>query len=153
MKFDTYIVEGTNWKCKVDLEKNTGLNKEYQLIEAATRSLEHLFGNYDHMDSVEVFELRDTDGIDYFKQINYEDVPEPALGLLTKIYSLKDVKKTNNHYVIKTKNLLENAGINYALTLVNILEKEIHLKNPKLIETIQDLMKDKIIIKYGDLPD
>ena len=153
MKTETYIVEGSNWKCKVDLEKMSGTtDKEYQLIEAATLCIEHIFGNYEHMDCVDMFELKDRQGIDYFKSLESEDIPDPSFGLLTKVYKLKDSKNVDNHYVIKTRMLLENASANHITDLLDELEDEIKSTNPKMFETVDDLMKGKSILKFGDLP-
>lgn len=151
MKRDSYIVEGTNWKCKVDLEKNPNQDKEYNLIEAATRCVEHLFGNYTHPDTVDVFELKDTNGVDYFKQLDIDDVPDPAIGLLTKVYKLKDVKNSDNHYVIKTRDLLHNASALDSIILIEMLETQVKLKNPELYKFVCKTMKDKFIVKFGDL--
>jgi hypothetical protein len=153
MRTETYIVEGSNWKCKVDLEKSKeSINKEYQLIEAATLCIEHIFGNYEHLDCVDMFELKDTQGFDYFKSLENDDIPDPSFGLLTKVYKLKDSKNVDNHYVIKTRMLLENASANHITDLLDELENEIRDTNPKMLDTVEQLMKGKSILKFGDLP-
>jgi len=152
MKTETYIVEATNWKCKVYLEKTKDVDKEYQLIEAATLCIEHIFGNYEHMDCVDMFELKDTNGCDYFQDLESDEMPNPSFGLLTKVYKLKDTKNIDNHYVIKTKTLLQNAGAYYITDLIDELEEVLKNQNPKMVEVVTQLMKGKTILKFGDLP-
>lgn len=151
MKKESYIVEGSNWKCKVNLEKDTYDNVDLKLVEAATRCFEHLFGNFAKFDSVDIFELKDEDGIDYFKQTETEIIPDPSFGLLTKIYKIKDVKNINNHYFIKTRTLMENASIACAISLLDELEKETKKTNPGLYKNISKLMKGKLVFRMGDL--
>lgn len=153
MRTETYIVEGSNWKCKVDLEKIKDVtNKEYQLIEAATLCFEHIFGNYEHSECVDMFELKDTNGLDYFQDLEADDVPNPSFGLLTKVYKLKDTKNVDNHYVIRTRTLLENASAHHITDLIDELEEELKSVNPKMIEVVTQLMDGKSILKFGDLP-
>jgi|TARA_R110000868_G_scaffold9602_14_gene47351 hypothetical protein len=153
MQTETYIVEGSNWKCKVDVEKTKdSTNKEYRLIEAATLCIEHIFGNYEHMDCVDMFELKDRQGVDYFKCLDSDEIPDPSFGILTKVYKLKDLKNVSNHYVIRTRMLLENASANHITDLLDDLEDEIKSTNPKMLTTINQLMEGKSIFKFGDLP-
>lgn len=153
MRTETYIVEGSNWKCKVDLEKSKDpSDKEYQLIEAATLCIEHIFGNYEHMDCVDMFELKDTQGVDYFQSLDADDIPNPSFGLLTKVYKLKDAKNIDNHYVIRTRTLLENASAYHITDLMDDLEDELKSVNPKMVEVVTQLMNGKSILKFGDLP-
>lgn len=153
MRKESYIVEGSNWKCKVSLEKGTYDNIDYKLVEAATRCFEHLFSNFAKFDSVDIFELKDEDGVDYFKQTETDVIPDPAFGLLTKIYSIKDIKNIDNHYFIKTRTLMENASISCAMDLVDELEVETKKKNPNLYKNISKLMKGKLVFRMGDLKD
>lgn len=151
MTYDSYIVEGTNWKCKVNLEKNSINKGDFKLVEAATRCIEHLFSYFPQNECVDVFELRNSKGVDYFKQKNLEEVPDPSFGLLTKIYKVKDAKNKNNHYVIRTRTLLENAGVFEGVKLIMVLEKETKKNLPELYNSIETVLKNKIIFKMGDL--
>ena len=102
MALEHYIVEGSNWKCKVSLEKSKDLDAEYQLIEAATRCVEHLFTHTPRPDSVDILELKDPNGVDFFSTTggHVDDIPDPAFGLLIKIYKINDTNKIDNHYLI-----------------------------------------------------
>lgn len=153
MKKESYIVEGSNWKCKVSLEKGTYDNVDLKLVEAATRCFEHLFSNFSKFESVDIFELKNEDGEDYFKQTDIEIVPDPAFGLLTKIYSIKDLKNIDNHYFIKTRTLMENASIACAMDLLDELEEETRKTNPSLYKNISKLMKGRLVFRMGDLQD
>ena len=79
------------------------------------------------------------------------DIPDPSFGLLTKIYKVKDIEKTDNHYVIRTRTLMENASVYAAIPLITELESDIEKKNPQLIRTIRTIMKDRQVFKVGDL--
>jgi hypothetical protein len=153
MALEHYIVEGSNWKCKVSLEKSKDFDFDYQLIEAATRCVEHLFTNNIRTDSVDVFELKDTDGVDFFSTAggHIDDVPAPGFGLLIKIYKIKDTNKIDNHYVIRTKVLLENASACDAILLSLELESELKKHNPRMYKTIHSLMKSKLVLKLGEI--
>lgn len=155
MAHEIYIVEGANWKCKVTLETNPDNDADYRLIEAATRCMEYLFsdeGRYD--ETVEIFELKNGQGLDYFaktKKSSKMEAPDPAFGLLTKIYRPKDVSKTDNHYVIRTRILMENASAYTAIPMISELEADIKKKNPQLYNTVTEIMKNKIVFKFGDV--
>jgi hypothetical protein len=153
MALEHYIVEGSNWKCKVSLEKSKEVDAEYRLIEAATRCVEHLFTNTMRDDSVDVLELKDSNGVDFFSMMGgpVDDVPDPAFGLLIKIYKAKDTNKVDNHYVIRTKVLMENASAYEAIHLSFELENEIKKRNPRMYKTIHSLMKNKLILKLGEI--
>lgn len=153
MALEHYIVEGSNWKCKVSLEKSKDVDAEYQLIEAATRCVEHLFTNTSREDSVDMLELKDSNGVDFFSMMDgpVDDVPDPAFGLLIKIYKTKDTNKVDNHYVIRTKVLMENASAYDAIPLSFELEKEIKKRNPRMYKTINFLMKNKMVLKFGEI--
>jgi len=157
-KIESYVVEGVNWKCKVDIiSRNTFKDIEDKLIEAATLCFEHIFGKYPHMDVVDLYELKDENGIDYFKNIDEDsiddEIPDPSFGFVTKIYSIKDLNKADNHYVIPSKFIFENASNLEGIFLSEELEKEIKFKNPVLVKTVNKLIQDskKHIIKFGDL--
>ena len=153
MPNETYIVEGSNWKCKVTSETNTDNDTEYRLIEAATRCIEHLFSQNSRQDCVDIFELTDESGVNFFQEpdMDENDIPDPSFGLLTKIYKVKDIEKTDNHYVIRTRTLMENASVYAAIPLITELESDIEKKNPQLIRTIRTIMKDRQVFKVGDL--
>lgn len=149
---ETYIVEGTNWKCKVLFNKLRHLSPEDELIEVTTQCFEHIFGKYPHMDVIDIFELRDLNtGIDYFKNIEEETIPDPSFGLLTKIYKKEDIKNADNHYVVQTKFIFENASNIEAASLADQLEQEIKTKNPDFVASLKSLMKNTYVLKYGDL--
>lgn len=150
MKCDSYIVEGTNWKCKVSLESSLQLDVNNKMVEAATRCIEHLF-NGQNEEFVNIFELKDREGRDYFKEKDLDDVPDPSFGLLTKIYKTKDKTNSGNHYVIKTRTLMENASIVDAIHLMTKLEEDTKKSNPYLFKTINKLLKNRLIFKLGDL--
>jgi len=153
MSKETYIVEGTNWKCRVSLESNTEQNFDYKLIEAATRCIEHLFSAHGPQSSVDVIELLDSDGADFFKleEVDEDKIPDPAFGLLTKVYRLKDINKHDDHYVIRTKTLMENASAYDALWLVDELEQEVKKKNPLMFNSVEKVMRNNLVFRFGDL--
>lgn len=153
MALEHYIVEGSNWKCKVSLEKSKDLDAEYQLIEAATRCVEHLFTHTPRPDSVDILELKDPNGVDFFSTTggHVDDIPDPAFGLLIKIYKIKDTNKIDNHYLIRTKTLMENASAYDAIPLSFELEDEIKKRNPRMYKTIHSLMKNKMVLKLGEV--
>lgn len=151
MRKEAYIVEGSNWKCKVNMEKGTYDNIDHKLVEAATRCFEHMFSNFSKFECVDIFELKDENGVDYFKHAELEEIPDPAFGLLTKIYSIKDSKHIDNHYFIKTRTLMENASIACAMDLLDELEEETKKNSPSLYKNISKLMKGKLVFRMGDL--
>jgi hypothetical protein len=155
MATDNYIVEGTNWKCRVSLERNSDQDHDYRLIEAATRCIEHLFGGTIPNSSVDVIELIGPDGVDFFKSevVDEDNIPDPAFGLLIKIYNIKDAKKEKNHYVIRTKLLMENASAYDALKLAVDLETEIKEKNPAVFNSLEKILHGSLVFRYGDLKD
>ena len=153
MRQENYIVEGTNWKCKVSLDNDLDQKLEFKLFEAATKCIEHLFSNHGPIPSVDLIELTDSEGVDYFK-IETDDessVPDPSFGILTKVYKIKDIKNPDNHYVILTEKLMENASAYEAILLIDTLEKMMNEKNPQIYESVNNVMRDKLVFKYGDL--
>jgi len=152
-KTQIYIVEGTNWKCKISYDKSNNFSQEDELVEVATRCFEHMFGIYPHLDQVDIFELRDLNGLDYFKNLEEDDIPDPSFGILTKIYKKEDSKDSNNHYYIMSKFIFENASNPEAVLLAEELEKEVQKKNPDFYDSLEDMMKDSKILKAGDMKD
>ena len=143
MSSETYIVECANWKAKVDFTNTSSFESVGdKIFEVCTLAFENIFANTYNSDHVMVFELKNSNGIDYFKDLKMEKIPDPSFSLLTKAYSLKDEDNESKHYFVLTRSLLENASLPDMLLELKDFEKIMKNNNKFFYKNLISLFKN-----------
>jgi len=140
---ETYIVECANWKAKVDFTNTSSFEStEDKIFEVCTLAFENIFANTYNSDHVMVFELKNSMGVDYFKDLKMEKIPDPSFALLTKAYSLKDEDNESKHYFVLTRPLLENASLPDMLLELKEFEQAMKKNNKFFYKNLIGLFKN-----------
>lgn len=140
---ETYIVECANWKAKVDFTNTSSFEStEDKIFEVCTLAFENIFANTYNSDHVMVFELKNSMGDDYFKDMKMEKIPDPSFALLTKAYRLKDEDNESKHYFVLTKPVLENASLSDMLVELKEFENMMKKNNKLFYKNLIGLFKN-----------
>ena len=144
---ESYIVECANWKAKVDYSNSINYEKpEENIVEVATLAFEYIFANTYNSDKVMVFELKDSDGNDYFNNMRMKETPDPLFAMLTKVYKNKDENDEDKHYFILTRIVLENASLTHMLVDLKEFEKMIKKQNKSFYNNLIKIFKNNFVI-------
>jgi hypothetical protein len=145
----TYIVEGGNWKCLVEYSDKTYRKLNDRIIEICTLAYEELFNDNINHNNVEIYQLLDESGKNFFETSIYDDVKMPMLNIsiITKCYNIIDTNISKNQFYILSDILIENSSNPHLINEFLILKDKIFEEIPDMKQFIERKFIDNKIIK------